>query len=204
MAAIKNIIYDMGGVLYNIDYNLTAEGFKALGFTRFDAMYSQFTADAIFEKLETGMISEADFYKAIQEKSAAPITDLQIKSAWNAMLLGFRPSAIQHLKEVGSQYRIFLLSNTNAIHLEQVYEDYEQLKEEIGYDDLFEQAWYSSKIGYRKPNKDIYEFVLAEAGLLAEDTIFIDDSINNIEAAAAVGILTHLLLPNERIEDLKF
>lgn len=201
---IKNIIYDMGGVLYNIDYNLTAEAFKALGFTSFDAMYSQFTADAVFEKLETGHISIADFYTVIQEKATTAITESQIKSAWNAMLLGFRPAAIQHIKSINNQYRVFLLSNTNAIHLEQVYEDYDKLGEEIDYDNLFEQAWYSNKIGYRKPNKDIYDFVLAQADLIAEETIFIDDSINNIEAAAAMGIKTHLLLPDEKIEDLKF
>jgi putative hydrolase of the HAD superfamily len=204
MAAIKNIIFDMGGVLYNIDYNLTADAFKALGFTNFEEMYSQFTADDVFEKLETGQITEEEFYKTIQQKSSVAITELQIQNAWNAMLLGFRTAAIEHLKAIKDDYRIFLLSNTNAIHLKKVYEHYETLNQEIRYDTLFEQAWYSNKIGYRKPNKDIYEFILNEAGLNAIETLFIDDSFNNIETAKALGIQTHLLLPNERIEDLHY
>lgn len=204
MAAIKNIIFDMGGVLYNIDYNLTADAFKELGFTNFEAMYSQFTADEVFEKLETGQITEQEFYTIIQQKSDVEISTTQIKNAWNAMLLGFRTTAINHLKKIKNSYRIFLLSNTNAIHLEKVYEDYDTLGQSIGYDSLFEQAWYSHKIGLRKPNEDIYEFILKEAGLNAEETLFIDDSFNNIETAKALGIQTHLLLPHERIEELKY
>ena len=204
MAAIKNIIFDMGGVLYNIDYNLTADAFKKLGFTNFEAMYSQFTADEVFEKLETGQITPNEFYTIIQQKSDVEISTTQIKNAWNAMLLGFRTTAINHLVEIKNSYRIFLLSNTNAIHLESVYEDYDMLGQAIGYDDLFEQAWYSHKIGLRKPNEDIYEFILNEAGLKPEETLFIDDSFNNIETAKALGIQTHLLLPDERIEELEY
>ena len=204
MAAIKNIIFDMGGVLYNIDYNLTADAFKELGFTNFEAMYSQFTADEVFEKLETGQISPNEFYAIIQQKSDVEISAAQIKNAWNAMLLGFRATAINHLIEIKDSYRIFLLSNTNAIHLEKVYEDYDTLGQAIEYDDLFEKAWYSHKIGFRKPNEDIYEFILKEAGLNAEETLFIDDSFNNIETAKALGIQTHLLLPYESIEELKY
>lgn len=204
MAAIKNIIFDMGGVLYNIDYNLTADAFKSLGFTNFEAMYSQFTADVVFEKLEIGEITEQEFYTIIKQNSEVEISTTQIKDAWNAMLLGFRTTAINHLVEIKNSYRIFLLSNTNAIHLESVYKDYEALGQSIGYDALFERAWYSHNIGYRKPNKDIYEFILSEAGLKAEDTLFIDDSFNNIETAKGLGIQTHLLLPYERIEDLKY
>ena len=204
MAAIKNIIFDMGGVLYNIDYNLTADAFKELGFTNFEAMYSQFTADEVFEKLETGQITPNEFYAIIQQKSDVEISATQIKNAWNAMLLGFRATAINHLIEIKDSYRIFLLSNTNAIHLEKVDQDYDTLKQSIGYDALFEQAWYSHKIGFRKPNEDIYEFILKEAGLNAEETLFIDDSFNNIETAKALGIQTHLLLPYESIEELKY
>ena len=204
MAAIKNIIFDMGGVLYNIDYNLTADAFKKLGFTNFEAMYSQFTADEVFEKLETGQITPNEFYTIIQQKSDVEISTTQIKNAWNAMLLGFRTTAINHLVEIKNSYRIFLLSNTHAIHLESVYEDYDMLGQAIGYDDLFEQAWYSHKVGFRKPNEDIYEFILKEAGLNAEETLFIDDSFNNIETAKALGIQTHLLLPDERIEELEY
>ena len=194
----------MGGVLYNIDYNLTANAFKELGFTNFEAMYSQFTADEVFEKLETGQITPNEFYTIIQQKSDVEISTTQIKNAWNAMLLGFRTTAINHLVEIKNSYRIFLLSNTNAIHLEKVYEDYYTLKQSIEYDDLFEKAWYSHKIGLRKPNEDIYEFILNEAGLKPEETLFIDDSFNNIETAKALGIQTHLLLPHERIEELKY
>ena len=89
--AIKNIILDLGGVLINIDYHKTIKAFNALGILNFDEMYSQLNANTLFESLETGQISEEDFYLAIKKIAPIELTNQQIQTAWNALLLDFRP-----------------------------------------------------------------------------------------------------------------
>jgi HAD superfamily hydrolase (TIGR01509 family) len=202
MSKVKNIIFDLGGVLIDIDYNLTRDAFINLGFVDFDKMYSQFSADELFAKLETGKISDEQFYEALQAKSGQAISSDQIRHAWNAMLLQFREPSLRHLEKLAGQYQLFLLSNTNHIH----WMAFNRLfKEKIGkdsLDDYFIKAWYSHKIGYRKPNADIFEFVQADGRIRANETLFIDDSANNIESAAKMGFKTKLLLGGESIENL--
>ena len=202
MSAIKNIIFDFGGVLFNIDYHLTTRAFLDLGVQNFESLYSQFTANSLFEDLETGKISEADFYKELRSYSGLSLSDQAIEKAWKSMLLSYRIESLQYLETLRPQYRLFLLSNTNSIHkrgFEQMLKDALSKPNVDGY---FEKAYYSHLIHYRKPYADIYQYVLADGQLVAEESLFIDDSINNIEAAAKLGFKTHLLLPDERIEGL--
>lgn len=204
MAKTKSIIFDLGGVLLNINYHKTLEAFKELGYEDFEKMYSQYTADALFEDLETGKISADDFYSKILKGKESAITRPQVTFAWNNMLLNFRIKSLEFLKELAKQYDLYLLSNTNEIHLN-AFE--KLLKMETGMaslDHLFTKAYYSHRINLRKPNDTIFEFVLKDAGIKAEETLFIDDSWNNIEAAKALGFKTHLLLAEEKIEDLDY
>lgn len=201
---LKNIIFDLGNVLFSIDYKKTQDAFEVLGYNNFAEMYSQFTADALFEKLETGKITNADFYKKMIESHSGNITEMQIDEAWNGMLLYWRKESLNFLETLSKKYKIFLLSNTNDIHLQAVIR---LLKEQTGresIDDLFTVAYYSHIINYRKPNADIYEFVLKDANIKAAETLFIDDLENNIQAAAALGFKTHKLLEGETIEVLNY
>ena len=204
MAKIKNIIFDLGGVLLNIDYQKTANAFKQLGVNQFDELYSQATANHLFEALETGNISEADFYQAMMPFCNSGITVQQIQFAWNAILLDFRPNALKTLEALKPHYNLFLLSNTNSIH----HTAFNQiLKEETGHlslDKFFIKSYYSHLINLRKPYPDTYKWVLDDGAMRAEETLFIDDSINNINGAKEAGLQTHLLLPTETIEELDF
>ncbi len=202
MSTIKNLLFDLGGVLLNINYHKTREAFEQLGYHDFDKMYSQYSVDELFENLETGKISNEDFYHRIKQGNANELSDHQITMAWNSMLLNFRKESLALLKELAKKYNIYLFSNTNAIHLAAFHS---LLKDETGesLDDYFKKAYYSHLINLRKPNKDAFEFILNDAGIAAEETLFVDDSYPNIEAAAALGFKTHLLLPEERIEYLK-
>lgn len=203
MAAFKNIILDLGGVLLDIDYRKTEQAFIELGFADFNEMYNQYRSDKFFSALETGRISNEQFYEYIVSKAPKPITKEQVRDAWNAMLLTFRLDSVAFLQTLGRQYDLFLLSNTNAIHLQA----FEKILKDQGHpyslDSYFKIPWYSHKIGFRKPDANIFEFVLQEAGLIADETLFIDDSYNNIDAAKQLGLLTHLLLPGERLETLE-
>lgn len=202
MQDIKNIIFDLGGVLLNIDYNKTTEAFKAIGYTKFDNLFSQHSASPLFEALETGRIDEKDFLKDISLLSAVPVTDEQIITAWNAMMLSFRKECLPFLEELSAKYNLYLLSNTNSIHLKCFQEIFTRDTRKPLLDGYFNKAWYSHLVGLRKPYPEIYEFALQQGGMVPAETFFIDDTAANIETAQNLGIKTHLLLPTERIEQL--
>ena len=204
MAALKNIIFDLGGVLINIDYRKTADAFIELGFDDFDKMYSQFTANELFKKLETGRIGNDEFYKLILGARKKEVTEEQVRAAWNRMLLRWRKESLAFLKNLSADYTIFLLSNTNAIHLEAFNKLLENETGMKSIDHLFSKAYYSHRVNLRKPDSDIFEFVAKDAGIKPEETLFIDDSENNIATAASLGFKTHLLLPGETVETLNY
>ena len=201
---LKNIIFDLGNVLFSIDYKKTEKAFEKLGYNNFAEMYSQFAADALFEKLETGQITNAAFYSTMIKSHGGDITEEQINNAWNGMLLNWRIKSLEFLENLSKKYKIYLLSNTNDIHLPAVNK---LLKEQTGresIDELFTVAYYSHKINYRKPNADIFEFVLKDAHINAAETLFIDDLESNIATASRLGFKTHQLLQGETIEQLDY
>lgn len=202
MTKTKNIIFDLGGVLLDIDYQKTIDAFESLGVRNFKEMFSQFKADELFEKLETGHIAEPDFYQAVKQRTPVDITEAEIKTAWNALLLDFRTESLSLLEQLAGSYQLYLLSNTNAIHLKCFKEIFTRQTGQPALDRYFKKAWYSNEVGLRKPNRDIFEFVLADENLVAAETLFIDDTPMNVETARNLGFKTHCLLPSESIEKL--
>lgn len=204
MSGIKNVIFDLGNVLLNIDYDKTKNAFLDLGYTDFEKMYSLSKANNFFDGLETGHISEPAFYEYMLKSGSGKITNNDVRDAWNAMLLNFRGESMRFLKQLSQHKNIFLLSNTNTIH-KTAFE--ESLKTQTGVsslDSFFTKAYYSCHIGMRKPNEDIFKFVLRDAGIIPDETLFIDDLYGNIETANKLGIKTHLLVPGEQIEALDY
>ena len=201
MKNYKNILFDFGGVLYDIDYHLTINAFKDLGFHHFENMFSQTKISSFFADFERGQITDEEFYDILINESAASIEKEDIKNAWNKMLLSYRLESLQYLKTLQDKYPLYLLSNTNSIH----YNDFTAVLENIeGANPLssyFTKAWYSHEIGFRKPDLSCYEFILEDAGIIAEETLFIDDTIANLEAAEKLGFQTKLMLPEDRIEN---
>lgn len=202
MQQIKNIIFDLGGVLLDIDYQKTANAFRELGFDNFDQLYTQFTANDLFEKLETGTISEADFFATLSQYSRLPVKQEQMEAAWNAMLMQFRKDSLAFLGSLKGKYQLFLLSNTNSIHHRAFNAAFTRETGHHSLDDFFTTAYYSHVLKKRKPYKETYEFVLQEGNMIAGETLFIDDSFNNIEGAQLAGIQTHLLKTGQLIEEL--
>ena len=196
------IIFDLGGVILNIDYNLTRKAFEKAGIRNFHDMYSQANADDLFSDLEMGKISEVNFYKEIKNRSGIDLPDKEITAAWNAMLLDFREESIRFLDSLKSKYKLFLLSNTNHIHLPELTKIYHNKKRDKPFAGYFDKVYYSCEIGLRKPNADIYEVVLKENNLISGNTLFVDDSAQNIEAADVLGMQTILLSPGMYIENL--
>ena len=196
---IKNIIFDLGGVILNIDYQRSVQAFKDLGLSNFENLYSQASQNNIFDLFETGKISTSEFRNELREASQLNLSDIEIDNAWNSMLLDLPQERIDFLQKINKKYRIFLLSNTNQIHIEKFTENiYKQFHENI-LDKVFEKVYYSSQIGYRKPNADAFQYVLDDSKLLASETFFIDDSQQHVIGAGQAGLHAGLLDKNQDI-----
>jgi len=201
---IKNIIFDLGGVILNIDYHLTIDAFKKLGFDDFDTLFTQARQTGVFDKLDKGLVTPDEFRNGIRELAKKNFTDEQIDNAWNAMLLDFPAHRLKLLEQIHSQYKTFLLSNTNQIHIE-VYNQI--LFDTFGVKNLspfFNKEYYSHIIHMRKPDAEVYELILNQNGIKAEETLFIDDTKQHIVGARKVGLNAyHLnLKEGETIEKL--
>jgi len=202
MKNIENIVFDLGGVILDIDYNLTRQAFEKLGVCHFDEMYSQANADELFRKLETGKITEENFYKELNNWTGLNLTPQEIETAWNAMLLSFREKSLRFLDQINNKYRLFLLSNTNFIHMAAFKKIFHLSPRSKAFDEYFNKAFYSCKIGFRKPDAICYDWVISETGIQPEKTLFIDDSVGNTEAAKRAGMQTILLDRGTKIEEL--
>lgn len=195
-APIKNIIFDLGGVFLNIDFQLTNQAFIDLGVIQFNEMFTQHFSNPLFELLETGKINEEEFYTAFRKESKTNLNNEQIKQAWNALLLDFPKERIDWLKSISKKYRIFLFSNTNQIHYDSFIEKFGMQHPGEDFDSLFIKAYYSQNLGLRKPYPESFQAILDEQGLQANETLFIDDTIKNVEAAHELGLQTiHLKSP---------
>ncbi|MBU1719617.1 MAG: HAD family phosphatase [Bacteroidetes bacterium] len=188
---IKNIVLDFGGVILNIDYQAPAGYLISKGFSDFEKIYNQASQISLFDNLETGKASEEDFCRFFNQHTGMP--DNEIIYAWNTLILDLPAHRIEMIKHLSKKYRVFLLSNTNIIHYK-VYTA--MLKAQYGYnswDELFEKAWFSFDLGMRKPDMEIYQFVQEAASLTPSETLFIDDTIQNLNEPRVLGWNTFFL-----------
>jgi len=201
LVGIKNIIFDLGGVIYAINYKTTIRAFESLGIKDFEGIYAKAGQSDLFDKLEKGEISKNEFFDEINKFLPNPLSAIQITSAWNAMLIGFMPDAIEKLKDLGNGYRLFLLSNTNIFHIEEI-------KSRVGevffkeFCNLFETVYLSHEIGLRKPHTDVFDHIVKAKGLVPLETLFIDDSPQHVKGALDSGLKAYHLKDGEKIAQL--
>jgi len=188
---INMVVFDLGGVLFDIDYTYTQKAFQQLGSTtNFNAVYSQQKQAGIFDEFEKGNISPAQFRAGLREWLPSTTTDKQIDSAWNALLIGFPADKVELLSKLKQKYKLYLLSNTNEIHLPEVLNMIDKAHTPGQLGKLFIKEYYSCRMGLRKPDKVIYEKVLIENKLNPATTLFIDDIAHNLEGATLAGLQT--------------
>jgi glucose-1-phosphatase len=201
MQHIKNVIFDLGGVILNIDFKKTNEAFRLLGWESFMDHISQHHITDFFEQYETGQMDDETFISGITEKIGKPVTREQVVAAWNALLLDFPPERIRFLQQIKGKYKTYLLSNTNSIHH---IEFQQRLKQQYGVylEDLFDNVYYSHVVKLRKPLAAIFELVLNENHLVPAETLFVDDTASNFVEAQKLGIRIHHLVPGTSITDL--
>jgi len=199
---IKNVIFDLGRVILNVDEDLTSEAFKKLGIKDFDEIYSKIRQTSLFDKFEKGSITANEFRTELKKHLPNSVNDRAVDDAWNAMLLDLPRERIHLLEQLRSKYRLFLLSNTNEIHIK-AYSKI--LKTSYGFKNLshlFEKEYYSFKIGLRKPDIETFQYILEENSLMPKETLFIDDSSLHVDGAKRAGINAYLLKEDETILDI--
>jgi len=204
MQGIKNVIFDLGGVILNIDNKRTEAAFTALGAKNFQQHFGHGFADSFFREYELGKISNREFIDNLKKMIDHQLPDEDIVKAWDALLLDFPPERIRLLTELGAQYRLFLFSNTNALHLEALRKIYEETFGQYDFDQLFERAYYSHILHMRKPDEKSYQHIIEQNELDPASTLFVDDALINIEGANAVGLQSHYLKPGTSILDLNW
>ena len=188
LSGIKNIIFDLGGVLLEIDHARVEKTFEKLGLKNFREIYSHAKQQRLFDDFEMGKITSAAFRANVKQYFAYKVTNEQLDSAWNSILVGMPKSSLELLQSLKGKYRLFVLSNTNEIHLKHYAK---LLQRDHGVNDLahlVEKEYYSSKLGKRKPDSGIFNVIVEENRLVASETLFVDDTREHIDGAEKAGL----------------
>ncbi|MGY8931554.1 MAG: HAD family hydrolase [Flavobacteriales bacterium] len=200
MKNIKHIIFDLGNVILNIEYQKTINEFNKIGIQDASVFYSQSIQQEIFNLLEIGKISEYDFLIKVN-KLCPKASHKKILKAWNALILDLPQKRLSLINKLKSNFSIYLLSNTNVIHINEIIKKIGVKKYNKFYS-LFNKVYYSHEIGLRKPNPEAFNIILKENNLNVSEVLFIDDSIQHIQSAKKLGIKTYHLTESESIETI--
>lgn len=198
---IRNIIFDLGGVLLNIDPKKTIDAFGKLGMEQLVGDKGLSYDHEIFYRMEQGQITSDEFRKGVLKLLPKRVSFQEIDAAWTAMLLDFPSVRVELVKNLRKDFKIFLFSNTNAIHVEKFHSIF---RNQHGFEvsTLFDKDFYSNEIGYRKPSPESYQEIIRLSGINPEESLFIDDSLLNVESAIASGLKGFWLEPGEKVEEI--
>lgn len=200
---IKNVIFDLGGVLLNIDYHLTIQAFVDIGMSNFQELFTQAQQSELFDKIEVGEISSDEFLAEIKALMPSHVSEVAIRTAWNAMLLDLPSERLDFLLAVKEKYNTALLSNTNSIHLESFYKELKKVHNLKSLDDYFHKVYFSCDLGMRKPNPETFLRVCELEGFNPSETLFIDDTMQHVEGAKQAGLQAlHLDVKNTDVINL--
>jgi len=201
MNKIRNIIFDYGNVIFTIDFQRAQQGFTDLGVKNVTHFFSHKSHDSLFDQFEQGFISSSEFRDGIRKVTGInSLSDMEIDQAWNSLLIGVPEPNHELLLKTKKKYRTFLLSNNNEIHYNWIM-DYLKREHQIDSNaNFFEKDYYSHLMKMRKPNPEIFEYVLIENNLNPAETLFIDDSPQHLKTAALLGLNTHLMTSDETLE----
>jgi glucose-1-phosphatase len=202
LSKVRDVIFDFGGVLFEIDYNAPVREFAKLGFIDFKEIYSQAAQTDLFDRLETGNISNEDFFQFIESKcpNASPE---EVREAWDSILTKLWPENVASVKKLRDQgFKTFLLSNTNAIHVHSFEKMIDTSMGLESFREAFDQIYYSNAIGMKKPYPATFLKVCEWNSLLPEETLFIDDSIQHVRGASEAGLLAIHLVEMNKVGEL--
>lgn len=198
-STIKNLVFDLGGVIVDLSIDSALQAFTRLSGFEKSKVDSLYATEQKFLDYEMGLISEEEFRAFVTSCYSLNCTDEELDKSWNSMIVGLPLIKLQLLERLKKTYNVFLLSNTNSIHIRYINSIVLPSVTDDGkiLDDYFHRAYYSHMMNMRKPNADIFEEVLRDSNLKAHETLFLDDNAANIEGAQKVGIKTvHVVTPD--------
>lgn len=184
---ISTIIFDWGGVITNIYPQASIDAFIQLGLPNISKYFNDGINNDLFLRYEKGEARNEEIFTTLGEEIGKPVTDIEIQRALCAMMLDTPPIRLEILKELGKEYRLLLLSNTNPVHT-LYYNTYLMEKYDVDFRVLFHKVYYSYQLGMRKPDKEIFRYVLTDSKLDGDETLFIDDTEINIQVARSLNI----------------
>ena len=187
---LSTIIFDLGGVLIDLDTNRSIESFSALSGLSAEEVYAKFIDDQWSYAFEKGEIDTATFRDEVRKSLKIDISDNQIDDSWNAMLLDIPLARLNLIDSLRDKYQVFVLSNTNAIHVETFNKKVAAATNGALIHDYFDKIYYSHELGMRKPDAEIFSHVIDTNNLKPAETLFIDDMEINIAGAQSVGLRT--------------
>jgi len=196
--AVKNLIFDLGGVILDLSVDTSLSSFANLSGIEKSTVKRLFASSPEFELYEKGGISNEEFRAFVKKLYSIDAPDETLDACWNAMLLGFPKKKLELLETLKVKYNVYLLSNTNDIHLQHINNILlPQVNHHTSLDDFFHRAYYSHRMKKRKPDAEIFEQVLSEGNFVPSETLFLDDNQSNVEGAAKLGIKTvHVVSPD--------
>jgi glucose-1-phosphatase len=195
---IKNIIFDLGGVILNLAVENTHLEFSRLSGLPLAEIKTRVHHGKYFHEYERGLISDAEFRNHLRQSLQLQISDAELDKAWNTMLLDIPTERFTLLEQLKQTHRVFLLSNTNEIHRQCFNNIVLKTSGKPNIDHYFHQAYFSHVLNLSKPDVAIYQHVLNEQNLLPHETVFLDDNVDNIAGAAKAGLHTfHVQHPNQ-------
>lgn len=188
--AYKAILFDLGGVLIDIDYYATERAFEQLGVSDFKERYTQLSQNELFDRFECGEISPQHFVNLLLPFTQSGTSPNQVVAAWNAMLGTFPSEKINLLERLVKTTPLFMLSNTNELHWQEVGRAWQKVSTEP-MQHFFSAIYLSHEIGKRKPHPETFVWVCQQMGFEPADVLFIDDSPQHIEGAMKAGLQVH-------------
>ena len=201
-STIKNIIFDLGNVIINLDYQKSHNAFSKLTKIGHEEIAKRLKDSQLFDKHGNGDLTDPEFRNEIRKVLELNASDQDIDYAFNELLRDIPQERLDLLKKLSKKYRLFLLSNTNFIHIEKVNEILHKSSGIKNLQQLFEKVYYSHELKLSKPYLKIDETVLIENNLTPTETVFIDDIISNTEGSKAAGMHAIQVLPYFSIIDI--
>ncbi len=189
--AFKALLFDLGGVLIDINYQATQRAFENLGVSDFNERYTQLAQNELFDRFECGEVSPQHFVNLLLPFAQPGTSPNQVVAAWNAMIGVFPQRKLELLTHLKNQQQaLYLLSNTNALHMVEVAKSLQKVSDS-GLNSFFEKVFLSHEIGKRKPHPETFIWVCQQMGFEPADVLFIDDSPQHIEGAMKAGLQVH-------------
>lgn len=202
MAKFKNLVFDIGNVIVDIDFEVIVAEFQKLATINFSEILSFSKQTELFDHMDRGTVTAAQFRQELKKHLKPGVSDEEINRAWNSILISYPPHKFDLLRDLKLRYRTFALSNINELHVEEINKAARSKFGEKDFNSFFHKAYYSNEIGHRKPDRQIYEHIMQAENLNPAETFFVDDKEENIITAQNLGWQAYQLKERDKLHEL--